>query len=199
MVKLQAKLEIGDKYATLYAVVEGLFKLGFLNQEDHDLLIQRYSHKLVEVVKEKRAKRENSHIPVVELEKRRKEQLLLDQKDKYFKDVLEQWTIHPSQEWRLQKIGEAQKFQDKLQSARDVAALKECDIISPALENEMPDDMRHMSQTKDACSARYQSLHQCPKCQGKLIWDSIQKTLTCLCGTTRASFVNLSSFQEVSK
>jgi len=64
LVKLQAEREIGKNYAVLYLIVEGAFKLGYLGREDYDLLIKRYSRKLVDVTRENRAQRESSHVPV---------------------------------------------------------------------------------------------------------------------------------------
>jgi len=117
LVKLQAALEIGDKYAALYAMVRGLFDLGYLSQEHYDLHIKRYSQKLVDVVKEKRAQRESSHVPVLTLEKQ-KEKQQLDQKDKQFQGMLEQWDQHPSPQWRKKVLADAEKWKDKLASAR---------------------------------------------------------------------------------
>ena len=117
LVKLQAELEIGKPYAVLYGLAEGLFKLGKLSQEDHDLLIKRYSRRLVDVTKEKRAQRESSHIPVLTLEKQ-KEQQRLEQKDRQFKGQLEQWQMHRSTEWRRKVLADAEKYKEKLDSAR---------------------------------------------------------------------------------
>ena len=107
--KLRAALEIGDTYAVLYGLVEGMFKLGYLSQENHDLLITRYSRKLVDVRNEKRTKRENSHIPVLTLEQQ-KAKVALEAKDREFQGVLEQWDSHPDPVWRTQKILRAQKY-----------------------------------------------------------------------------------------
>jgi len=117
LVKLQAEREIGKNYAVLYLVTEGAFELGYLSREDYDLLIRRYSRKLVDVTKEKRAQRESSHIPVLTLEKQREKQFL-EQKDRQFKGQLEQWERHPSKEWRQRALVDAEKYKDKLDSAR---------------------------------------------------------------------------------
>jgi hypothetical protein len=117
LVKLQAELEIGKSPAVLYLVVQGAFRLGYLSQEDYDLLIKRYSRKLVDVTREKRAGRENRNIPVLTLEKQ-KEQQFLDQKDRQFKGQLDQWQTHPSKEWRQKVLVDARKYVDKLPSAK---------------------------------------------------------------------------------
>jgi len=117
LVKLQAELEIGKAPAVLYMVVEGAFRLGKLSEEDHDLHIKRYSRKLVDVTKEKRALRENRNVPVMTLEKQ-KEQQLLDQKGRQFQGMLEQWDQHPSPQWRKKALADAEKWKEKLPSAR---------------------------------------------------------------------------------
>jgi hypothetical protein len=122
--KLRGTLEIGDKFAVLYAVSEGLFSLGYLSKEDRDLHVKRYSEKLVDVRNRKRERRENSHVPVMTLEQR-KEKELLDQKDRQFKGMLEQWEIPRDLNWQIKAVSEAQKFKEKLQSARDLIAKAE--------------------------------------------------------------------------
>ena len=117
LVKLQAKLEIGKAYAVLYGLVEGLFKLEYLSQDDYNLLMKRYSRKLVEVTKENRVKRQNSHVSVLALE-RQKEKRLLNEKDRLFKGQLDQWEQHPKPEWRNKALVDAQPWKDKLESAR---------------------------------------------------------------------------------
>lgn len=137
VVRLQAERELGKTYAVLYGLVEGLFKLGYLGREDYDLLIKRYSRKLVDVTKENREKRENTHVPVLTLEKQREKQFW-DQKDQQFEGQLKQWDMHPSPQWRAKILAEAEKFKDKLDSARRLLDLhgkeQACDIVSPSFE-----------------------------------------------------------------
>jgi len=117
LVNLQHKLQIGKAPAVLYFVVEGAFRLGCLSQEDYDLHIKRYSQKLVDVIKAKRAQRESSHVPVLTLEKQREKQFL-EQKDRQFKGMLDQWESHRSKEWRRRVVVDARKYVDKLASAK---------------------------------------------------------------------------------
>jgi hypothetical protein len=120
--KLMAKLECSKSAAILYALNEGLYKEGVISQEDYDLLAKRYSHKLKDVIA---AGREDSHKPVLTLEKI-KAQRTLEQKDRQFKGVLEQWDwAHANPNWKQKTIAEAKKYADKLQSARAILALKE--------------------------------------------------------------------------
>lgn len=119
VVKLQAEREIGKAYAILYFVVEGAFKMEYLSREDHDLLIGRYSRKLVEVTKEKRTQRENSHVPVLTLEQQRDKQFW-EKKDRQFKGQLEQWEAHLDPKWRRKALADAEKYKEKLESARQL-------------------------------------------------------------------------------
>jgi hypothetical protein len=123
--KLMAKLECSKSAAVLYALNEGLYKEGAISQEDHDLLAKRYSRKLKDVIAEKQTKKEPSHIPVLTIEQR-KEAEKLKQKDQQFKGILKQWVLHSSSaEWKVKIFNEAEKWSDKLQSARDILALKD--------------------------------------------------------------------------
>jgi hypothetical protein len=54
---------------------------------------------------------------VLTLEKQ-KEQQFLDQKDRQFKGMLVQWSQHPGRDWRHKALVEADKYRDKLESAR---------------------------------------------------------------------------------
>jgi hypothetical protein len=117
LVKLQAQKEIGKSPAVLYLVVEGAFRLGYLGQEDYDLLIKRYSRKLVDVTKEKRAQREDSHTKVRVLEQQKQKEEL-DRKDNQLKGMLEAWETHQDPRWRARALAEAERFKDKLESAR---------------------------------------------------------------------------------
>ena len=126
LVDLQSKLHVGKAPAVLYFVVEGAFKLGYLSQEDYDLLIKRYSRKLVDIAREKRARKENRNVPVLTLEKQ-KEKQLLEQKDRQFKGMLDQWQTHPSKEWRRRAVVDAQKYSDRLESARALLSQGEKD------------------------------------------------------------------------
>lgn len=52
-----------------------------------------------------------------------KEQELLKAKDQQFKMMLDQWDIHTDLNWRIKATAEAEKWKDKLQSARDLLNL----------------------------------------------------------------------------
>jgi hypothetical protein len=115
IVKIQAKLECGKCAAILYMLTEGAKALGVISKEDHDLLARRYSRKLVDVI----ARKEDSHVPVLTIEKQREQQMLA-QKDKQFKGMLEQWDLHKDLKWRSKAFAEAAKFETQLESARAI-------------------------------------------------------------------------------
>ena len=119
--KLMAKLECSKSAAVLYAINEGLFKEGLISQEDHDLLAARYSRKLKDVIV---AGREDSHKPVLTLEKVKVQQDL-ERMDRIFKGRLEQWDVHPNPEWREKTFHLAEEYSDRLESARDILALRD--------------------------------------------------------------------------
>ena len=115
--KVQARLECGKSAAILYVLNEGLFLLGDVSKENHDLLARRYGRKLIDVLTERKMMRENSHVPVLTLEQQ-KEKQLLEQKDRQFKGMLDQWAEHRSGDWRRRAAVEARKYVDKLASAK---------------------------------------------------------------------------------
>lgn len=82
----------------------------------------RYGRPLIDVVAEEKAKREPSHVPVLTIEKQ-KEKRELDDKDKQFKGMIEQWNDHTDPNWRIKATADADKWKDKLQSARDLLEL----------------------------------------------------------------------------
>jgi hypothetical protein len=91
-------------------------------------LARRYGRKLKEVIAEAERSREPSHVPVLAIEQLREKQLL-EQKDKQFEGMLELWVFHCSNpEWRSKVFNEAEKWKDRLESARLLLAKKETAI-----------------------------------------------------------------------
>lgn len=119
--KLQAKHECSKSAAVLLALNEGLYRLEVISKEDYDLLARRYSRKLKDVIAQAQTSREPSHVPILKIEQT-KEKQLMEQKDKQFKGILEEWDLHPSPEWRSKVFNEAEKWKDKLESAKLVLA-----------------------------------------------------------------------------
>jgi hypothetical protein len=110
VVRLQADKQLGRSYPVLYAVNEGLYKLGYISKETYETYEKRYSEKLI--------KDEPKTIPKEE----QKEQKLLKETERLFSKVLEQWGEHNS-EWRRKWFKQAQKFVDKVPNARLIIAL----------------------------------------------------------------------------
>jgi hypothetical protein len=138
--KLMGNLEISKNYAVELALNKGLFELGVLRSEDYTILDERYKHKLVDMIAENKANRENSHIPKLELEKQKREKCqasvqklkeeskLLDL-ERLFKGILEQWDEHPL-EWKIKQITYAKKHSDLKFAKLVIDKENECDIIS---------------------------------------------------------------------
>ena len=124
--KLQAKHECSKSAAVLLALNEGLYRLEVISKEDYDLLARRYGRKLKDVIAQAQTSREPSHVPILTIEQT-KEKQLMEQKDKQFKGFLEAWD-DKDQRWRDWVLKEAEKWKDKLDSAKSVLARRESAI-----------------------------------------------------------------------
>jgi hypothetical protein len=111
-IRLQADRSVGRSYAALLPFTEGLFRFGYISKQVYDEHVKKYSQPLSE---EK---------PVLSLEQQ-KETQFLQERDRQLKGMLEQWDLHPSPEWREKTFAFAEKYANRLQSARDILALKE--------------------------------------------------------------------------
>jgi hypothetical protein len=111
IVKLQADKQLGRCYPVLYAINEGLFRLGYISTETYETFEKRYSQRLIK----------EEPKPLSKQEAKQLEQL--KEKEKTFSNVLDQWNIHPSQKWRDGWLKEAQKYKDKIPNAKLVLAL----------------------------------------------------------------------------
>ena len=112
LVNLQADHGLGKSYAGLLAFVEGMYQLGYLDAVEYDVLHAKYSRGLME-----------QEQPALTLEQT-KEQKQLDAKDRQFNGQLEQWDLHPNPEWRRKVWADAENYVDKLESAKQLLALK---------------------------------------------------------------------------
>ena len=110
-IKLQADKGLGRSYAGLLPFVEGLFRMGYISKEVYEDHVKKYSTPL------------ESDKPL-SLEQS-KEKQFLEQRDEQFKEMRKQWELHPDPKWREKAYAFAEKYTDKLQSARDILALKE--------------------------------------------------------------------------
>lgn len=104
--------ETGISFPKLVNIVlrEGLIRLGKISESTSQasLLVKKPF--------------ESTQAPTAE---QSKEQKLLEDQDQQFKKVVEQWDQHPSEEWRADWFARAEKWKDKLESARLVLARKE--------------------------------------------------------------------------
>ncbi len=77
---------------------------------------------------EKAREKENSHTPVLVIQKQ-KDQQTLEKENRYFHDVLQQWDSHPDISWRVKAIQYAKKYPG-LEYAKLLIAKENCDSIS---------------------------------------------------------------------
>jgi hypothetical protein len=120
--KLMAKHECSKSAAVLYALNEGLYRLGMIKKDDYELLRARYGRKLVDVIQEAKMGREPSHVPILAIEQVREKRVLAE-KNRQFQGMIAQWELHTKPSWRAKAVVEAEKWRDKLQSARDLLEL----------------------------------------------------------------------------
>ena len=114
LAKIQVLKEVGRSYAGLLALTVGFHELGAIDDETFAVFEKKYSEKLV------REQPQKPLTPVELLENQK-----LQSKDRYFLSVIGQWDLHPDLKWRLKALAYAEKFQDKLESARRVLALRQ--------------------------------------------------------------------------
>lgn len=106
-IKLQADRNLGRSYAGFTALVTGFYQLGYISKEVYELHMQRYSEPL------------EPSKPLTLEEQREKDEL--DNYDRVFKGMLEQWVAHSSEpSWVLKVSRLAEKYRDRLQSARQL-------------------------------------------------------------------------------
>jgi len=110
-IRLQADKGLGRSYAGLLPFTEGLFRMGYISKEVYEEHVKKYSKPL----------ESEKQVSLEQL----KEQQFLEQRDRQLKGMLDQWDEHPGPEWREKVFVFAEKYADRLQSARDILALKE--------------------------------------------------------------------------
>jgi len=110
-IRLQADKGLGRSYAGLLPFTEGLFRMGYISKEVYEEHVKKYSKPL----------ESEKQVSLEQL----KEQQFLEQRARQLKGMLDQWDEHPGPEWREKVFVFAEKYADRLQSARDILALKE--------------------------------------------------------------------------
>lgn len=143
LAKLQGKLEISKCAAVELALNKGLLELGVLSSEDYEIFDVRYKRKLVDIIAENKAKRENSHLSKFELEKLKRVQYLtsaqkmkadeqLDGINAALKGMYEQWNSHDLN-WKIRTIKYAKKHPEDEYAKLLIGKEKECDNVSHSL------------------------------------------------------------------
>jgi hypothetical protein len=113
LIRLQADKELGQSYAGLYALNEGLHTLKFLSDEDYQAFKKRYSVKLAEGQQEK-------HITKIDPQAQKE----IETMTRYFSMVCDQWHIHPNSEWRSKQLKKAQEYANRIPNAKLVLELE---------------------------------------------------------------------------
>jgi hypothetical protein len=107
------------------ALNKGLYELEVLSEEEFSLLDKRYRRPLKEIIEANKRKRESSHKPVIEIEKE-KLKIELEKMDNIFKRRIEQWNLaHTDPDWKKKTFELAERWEAKLQSAKDILLLKD--------------------------------------------------------------------------
>jgi hypothetical protein len=141
LAKLQGNLEIGKSASIELALNRGLYDLGVLSLEDYQFFDARYRRPLREIIAENQVKRENSHIPKLELMKQKqaeiqagflkvKQEIKLEGAAAPLKGMWEQWEAHRDLAWRIRTITYAKKYPENEFAKLIIEKEKECDIIS---------------------------------------------------------------------
>lgn len=141
LAKLQGSLEISKCAAVELALNQGLFDLGVLSPGNYEVFDARYKRKLEDIIMENKAKRENSHIPKLELEKQKQalcQGAAQKETDKAYmvkiaatlKGMWEQWDSHTDLAWRIKTIAFAKKYPELEYAKLLIAKEQKCDIIS---------------------------------------------------------------------
>jgi hypothetical protein len=117
--QIAGERKIGHKAAILLTLTEGANVMEKIGPSEYALLVKRYTEPLKDKIERIKNERENSNIPVIDREKLRERKELEDM-DKYFIGVLRQWESHKDFQWRLKNKVMAEKWKEKLESARDL-------------------------------------------------------------------------------
>lgn len=113
IIKYQAKHELGRPYAGLSLLVKSLHSEGLLDKETYDVLMMRYSRKLVK-------DQEPQKLSLKELQEKQQ----LNEKTRYFQAILaSEWQLHESLEWRRKVLASAQEWKDQIPAAKMVLDL----------------------------------------------------------------------------
>jgi hypothetical protein len=108
-IKLQADKGLGRSYAGLLPFTEGMYHLGYLTKAVYDVHVEKYSIPLVQ----------DKASNLVALQEKQE----IETKNLFFKQVLEQWTLHTDSKWHEKMVKQAEPWKDKLESAKKICEL----------------------------------------------------------------------------
>lgn len=111
LIKLQADRELGQSYAGLLALIEGLHSLKYLDDEDYLVYSKRYSKKLVEEVQK----------GVKDMDPQAVREL--DSMTKLFKGVLADWNLPHSKGWKEGWVKRASNYASRIKAAQMIVDL----------------------------------------------------------------------------
>lgn len=113
IIKLQADKSLGKSYAGLLGEITGLHTLGYLSDKDYEAYVKKYSCGLM--------MEDEQPLTIDQVREKNR----LEGKDRQFKRTLEQWDLHSTDpQWKLRTFADAEKWKDKLESARAILALQ---------------------------------------------------------------------------
>lgn len=110
LIKLQADRELGQSYAGLLALVEGLHSLNYLGDEDYLLYSKKYSRKLVE-----------DQVVAQEMDPQAVREL--ESMTKLFKGVLADWSLQHSIGWKEGWVKRANNYASRIKAAQMIVDL----------------------------------------------------------------------------
>lgn len=114
LAKIQIKMNLDRTYAALQAFILGCYDLEAISEEEYEFFKKHYGAPPIPTIQ----KPQKAITPKELME----DQKLLS-KDHWFKDVLEAWDRkHKDQKWLDFVLKEAEKWKDKLDSAKLVSA-----------------------------------------------------------------------------
>ncbi len=107
LIKLQANMELGQSYAGLYALNEGLHALKYLGDDDYEAFKKRYSDKLVD---------DEAAEKTLEMDQQARREI--ESKTNYFREILSQWDVHTNPEWRKLQFKKAKEYANRIPYAK---------------------------------------------------------------------------------
>jgi enterochelin esterase-like enzyme len=110
LIKLQADRELGQSYAGLLALIEGLHSLKYLGDEDYLLFSKKYSKKLVV---------EDQKVQGMDQQAVRE----LESMTKLFKGVLADWSLPHNKGWKEGWVKRASNYASRIKAAQMIVEL----------------------------------------------------------------------------